>query len=384
MPQLQPSYYLATLVPCGMALLLFYLNRKRRCKRGYKKSDTIAQNLIDLIGNTPLLRLRSLSEATGCEVLAKAEFLNPGGSTKDRIALRIIEDAERDGRLMRSGTIYEGSAGSTGISLALVARIKGYRCKVYMSDDQAREKRQLLASLGCDVRLVKPVGIADPNHFYNVAKREAAADPEGFFSDQFENISNFEAHYSTTGPEIYEQTDGMIDAFVMSAGTGGTIAGVSAYLKTKDPLIKVFLADPPGSGLYNKVTRGVCFAAQEKEGTRRRHQVDSIIEGVGINRLTRNFLLAQLDGAFRVTDAEAVLMGRMLMSEEGLFVGGSSALNCVAAYRVAKLLGPGHTIVTTLSDAGSRYLTRFWDDEFVKSCGLMDDGPVEGLHVFDS
>ncbi|KAI9208631.1 tryptophan synthase beta subunit-like PLP-dependent enzyme, partial [Polychytrium aggregatum] len=352
----------------------------------------------ELIGNTPLVRINSLSDATGCEILGKCEFLNPGGSSKDRVALSIIEDAERRNLIRpHSGcTITEGTVGSTGISLATVARAKGYQCHIVMPDDQAQEKYEILERLGARVEKVRPVSIVDQGHFVRVAKTRAESITQeamranesgpmgsldiptgaGFFCDQFENLANFEAHLRTTGPEIFSQCNGQLDAFVMGAGTGGTIAGVAHYLKPRMPNLQIVLADPWGSGLFNKVKFGIMYAPTEAEGTRRRHQVDTVVEGIGINRLTENFkqLLGKahsseaglrpvehyVDDAVRVTDREAVEMSRYLMREDGLFVGSSSSVNCVAAYRVAKRLGPGHRIVTVLCDSGSRHLTKFW------------------------
>ncbi|TYZ60670.1 hypothetical protein PybrP1_000320 [[Pythium] brassicae (nom. inval.)] len=324
--------------------------RANPSKRAYKRGFT------GLVGDTPLLELTSLSRATGCTILAKAEFLNPGGSSKDRVAKGIVEDAERRGLLRAGGTIVEGTSGSTGISLSLVARARGYSCIIVMPDDQAKEKGQLLEQFGAQVEFVKPASIVNTKHYVNEAKRRANAIEGGFFANQFENTANFETHYSTTGPEIWRQTGGDIDAFVMSSGTGGTIAGVSTYLKEQNPSVQVFLADPPGSSLYNK----------QAEAKVRRHRYDTIAEGVGIDRLTENFLCAKIDDAFLVPDAETVEMSRFLLREEGLFVGSSSALNCVAAVRAARKLGPGHTVVTVLCDSGQRHLTKFWSDEHLR------------------
>ncbi|RLN66729.1 hypothetical protein BBJ29_000047 [Phytophthora kernoviae] len=319
-----------------------------------------------LVGNTPLVELISLSKATGCTILAKAEFLNPGGSSKDRVAKGIVEDAERRGLLKEGGTIIEGTSGSTGISLSLMARARGYKCVIVMPDDQAKEKSQLLEQFGAQVVLVKPASIVNAKHYVNEAKRLAQNTKGGYFTDQFENTANYDSHYATTGPEIWRQTNGEIDAFVMAAGTGGTIAGSSAYLKEQNPNVQVFLADPPGSSLYNKVRSNVCYAPQQAEKKVRRHRYDTIAEGVGIDRLTENFLLAKVDDAFKVTDQEIVEMSRFLLREEGIFVGSSSGLNCVAAVRAARKLGPGHTIVTVLCDSGQRHLTKFWNDDHIR------------------
>lgn len=215
------------------------------------------------------------------------------------------------------GTIYEGTSGSTGISLSLLALSKGYKCKFFMPDDQAIEKSELLKQLGAEVIRVRPVSIFDENHFCRVAEKKANEDPMGFFADQFENLSNARAHYETTGPEIFDQTQGHLDAVVMASGTGGTISGVSKYLKERKPGILVALADPQGSGLFNYVKRGVCYSSSEAEGTRKKHQIDSITEGIGLNRLTKNFVTAKIDLAFRCSDREAVEMSRYLLRNEG-------------------------------------------------------------------
>ncbi|KAI8086046.1 tryptophan synthase beta subunit-like PLP-dependent enzyme [Halteromyces radiatus] len=338
------------------------------------RGTTIVEGVDGLIGNTPLMKIRSLSEATGCTILGKAEFLNPGGSSKDRVALNIIKSAEEAGILKphTGSTIFEGTVGSTGISIAMIARAKGYQAWIVMPDDQAQEKYQLLEKLGAHVEKVRPVSIIDKNQFVNLARSRASqfgkeddkplSDRVGYFADQFENEANFRAHYQTTGPEVYRQTQGRLDALVLGAGTGGTLSGLTCYLKPLIPNLKVFLADPQGSGLYNKVKYNTMYAPTEKEGTRRRHQVDTVVEGIGVNRLTRNFDIGRqwVDDAYRVTDDEAVRMSRFLVREDGLYLGSSSAVNCVAAVRVAKQLGPGHVIVTLLNDSGQRHLTKFW------------------------
>ncbi|CAG8690512.1 3891_t:CDS:2, partial [Ambispora leptoticha] len=351
----------------------------------------IVNGVEGLIGNTPMIKIRSLSKATGCEILAKAEFLNPGGSPKDRVALNMIQMAEEQG-LIQPNTgcvIFEGTSGSTGISIAMIARAKGYGAWIVMPDDQAQEKYQLLEKLGAHVEKTRPASIVDENQYVNLAKRRALefsggkeheADNDsnggkgrGFFADQFENLANFQAHCYGTGPEIYKQTDGKISAFVAGAGTGGTIGGVSSYLKPLIPKLKVFLVDPPGSGLYHKIKHNIMYSPYEAEGSRRRHQVDTVIEGVGLNRLTKNFDLARefIDDAIRVTDQEAVQMARYLVREEGLFIGSSSAMNCVGAVRVARMLGPGHRIVTILCDSGQRHLTKFWNDEYLREHDIL-------------
>ena len=300
----------------------------------------IPEGIEGCIGNTPLFRIKSLSEATGCEILAKAEFLNAAGqSPKDRVALSIIRTAESEGLLTpHSGdTIYEGTVGSTGISLATVGRALGYHAHICMPDDQSVEKSDLLLKLGAEVERVRPAPIVDQGQFVNVAARRArehSPSPDktgrGLFADQFENEANWRAHFEGTGPEIFEQCSGELDAFVAGAGTGGTISGVALYLKPLLPNLKIILADPQGSGLYNRVKYGVMFDVKEREGTRRRHQVDSIVEGVGVNRVTRNFEKGRelVDDAVRVGDEQAVAMARWLVERDGIFVGSSSAVNC--------------------------------------------------------
>ncbi|KAG0294578.1 hypothetical protein BGZ96_000926 [Linnemannia gamsii] len=370
------------------------------------KNSQICDGVAGLIGDTPMMRIKSLSEATGCEILAKAEFLNPGGSTKDRVALSMINTAEKDHILTpgNGSTIFEGTVGSTGISLAMMAKARGYNAWIVMPDDVALEKSQLLEKLGAHVEKVRPVSIVDKNQFVNLAKRRAqefgkdnstsnnsngddesssseSSQKTGFFADQFENLANFNAHFTTTGPEIYRQTQGNVDAIVMGAGTGGTLAGVTKYLKALLPDLKTYLVDPQGSGLFNKVKYNIMYSPTEKEGKRKRHQVDTVVEGVGINRLTRNFALSEgyIDDAIRVTDQEAVDMARYLVNQEGLFIGSSSAVNCVGAVRIARELGPGHTIVTLLCDSGQRHLTKFWNDEYLAKQGLVVKDVVDNL-----
>ncbi|KAJ2561336.1 Cysteine synthase 2 [Coemansia sp. RSA 1836] len=352
----------------------------------------VVDGVTGLIGNTPLVRIASLSAATGCEVLGKAEFLNPGGSSKDRVALHVIEAAEAAGQLTPGACIFEGTSGSTGISLAMVACARGYACHIVMPSDQAVEKSQLLERYGATVERVPPCSIVDPGHFVNVARRRAMeATTGGYFVDQFESPLNFDAHARTTGPEILRQTRGRVDAFVHGAGTGGTLAGVTWFLKrhaksspsSPSPSVRCYLADPQGSGLANRVNHGVLFAATEREGTRRRQQVDTLVEGIGLNRLTRNFarVAPVLDGAISVSDADAVRMARWLMAKDGQFVGSSAAVNCVAALSIARSLGPGHTIVTILADSGHRHLTKFWNDDAMARIGHSTAVP-ESLDEF--
>eukprot|EP00049_Salpingoeca_infusionum_P002703 m.59033 g.59033 ORF g.59033 m.59033 type:complete len:412 (+) comp11743_c0_seq1:33-1268(+) len=326
-----------------------------------------------LIGNTPMVKLKALSKATGCDIYAKCEMLNPGGSSKDRIALEIVRAAEKDGRLQPGGTLVEGTAGSTGISLALLARARGYKCLIVMADDMAQEKEIMLRTLGAEVKRVKAVSIVNRDHFCNVAKRLAETMPNAVWADQFETASNFAAHYKTTGPEILRQTNGKLDAFVMAAGTGGTLSGVGAALHDANPSIQVALIDPPGSSLYYKVKSGVLYAPQQAERTLLRNRYDTITEGIGIDRLTANFNrgLSHITEAFRGTDLEAVNMAYYLIKHEGLFVGSSSAMNVVGAVKMAQKLGQGHVIVTCLCDQGHRSMSKLYNNDFLAERSLL-------------
>ncbi|KAL4078258.1 tryptophan synthase beta subunit-like PLP-dependent enzyme [Scleroderma yunnanense] len=433
------------------------------------KGDKVLDGVTGLIGNTPLVRINSLSNALGVEILGKAEFLNPGGSVKDRVALRstftpfqsmlltcsvliVIEDAERQG-LLRPHTgsrIFEGTVGSTGISMATIARARGYETTIIMPDDVAEEKVKALQCLGAEVQRVRPASIIDKKQFVNMA-RQAAVDfgckgipdrtkkgqiayeiptgtpsvvvtttslrvhptgiaidsqcedpmtkPQGFFADQFENRSNFDAHYEGTGPEIWRQTNGKIDAFISGAGTGGTIAGAGQYIKSMNKNVVVALADPEGSGLFNKVKYGVMYDRKEAEGTKRRHQVDTVVEGIGSNRMTNNIDLALpiIDDAFRITDAEAVAMSRYLVQNDGLFLGSSSACNLVACVKLVCRTGwkEGQTIITILylfklvmlhhdlryairCDSGNRHYSKFWNDRYLQEANIPIDQTIIG------
>jgi len=355
------------------------------------RSSGIVSGIEGCIGGTPLIEIHSLSEATGRTILAKAEFLNgAGNSPKDRVALRMIEAAEEEGLLVpgRGDTIYEGTVGSTGISIAALARAKGYRAHICMPDDQSLEKSDLLHHLGATVERVPVAPITSPRHFVNLARQWAIDhtasqedDSRGFFADQFENPANYQAHQATTGPEILAQTGGRVDAFVTGAGTGGTIAGVARYLKddAKLPAVRIVLADPQGSGLYNKIKYGVMYSPTEKEGTRRRQQVDSIVEGVGINRVTENFEAGRdlIDDAAKVTDEQACKMARWLVEHDGIFVGSSSAVNCVAAVVTAMSMPEGSRVVTLLCDSGTRHLSKLWKK--IADMGLEEDDKPENL-----
>jgi cysteine synthase A len=318
------------------------------------------------IGRTPLLRLRAMSEETGCEILGKAEFMNPGGSVKDRAALAIVTAAEQRGELRAGGIVVEGTAGNTGIGLAHVCNERGYRCVIIMPDNQSPAKYQLLEMLGAEVHRVPVVPYSNPNQYQKVAGRLAASLSGAIWSNQFDNLANREAHLRTTGPEIWEQSGGRIDAFVAASGTGGTFSGVSEYLHSHGRAVRCVLADPPGSSLYEYVRHGELKAT----GT------DSITEGIGIARITANMALARIDAAIHIDDLETVRVVYRLLNEEGLFLGSTSGINVAAAVHVARELGPGHTIVTVLCDSGANYQARLFNPEWLKQKGLASAVPA--------
>jgi len=322
----------------------------------------VPSGFIDLIGNTPLVRLRRASEETGCEILGKCEFLNPGGSVKDRAAQFIVRDAERRGVLQPGGTIVEGTAGNTGIGLALVANARGYRTVIVMPETQSREKQDMLRLCRAELRLVKALPYKDPGNYVRVSER-LAGELGAVWANQFDNVANRQAHIETTGPEIWRQTDGKVDAFVASVGTGGTLAGVGIALKERKPAVRIVLADPLGSALYHYYAHGTLKA----EG-------DSITEGIGQGRITANLEGAPIDEALQIPDDEAVRIVFDLLAEEGLCVGGSSGINVAGAIRVARALGPGHVVVTVLCDYGTRYQSKLFNPEFLRGRGL----PVPG------
>ena len=322
---------------------------------------TIRNGFIDTIGNTPLIRLARASDATGCEILGKAEFLNPGGSVKDRAALAIIEEAVASGRLKPGGTIVEGTAGNTGIGLALVGNALGYRTVIVMPDTQSQEKKDFLRLVGADLRLVPAAPYKEPGNYVRVSERLAAdlaetSEQGAIWANQFDNVANREGHRRTTGAEIWQQTGGRIDAFTCSAGTGGTIAGVAMALKGYNPAIRVVLADPMGSAFYNHYIQGELVA----EGS-------SITEGIGNSRITANLAGAPIDGALRVTDEEALPVVFDLVEHEGLVLGGSSGINVAGAIKLAREMGPGHTIVTILADGGARYQSKLFNPDFLRA-----------------
>lgn len=323
------------------------------------KSPGITPSLWDAVGNTPLMRLRSLSDATGNEILGKAEQLNPGGSVKDRTAKGLIAAAEQSGALKKGGTIVEGTAGNTGIGLTLLGRERGYHVVVVMPDNQAAEKYSLLEAMGAEVRKVAAVPFANQGHFFHTARR-LGEEHGWFWANQFENPANSDIHYTTTGPELWAQCEGKIDVVVSAAGTGGTISGVSRFLKEQDPKIQVVLVDPAGSGLYQYVKTGEL-----------KSQGSSITEGIGIMRLTENFRRAIVDDAMHVSDQEMIDMLYHLARTDAQVVGTSAALNVAAAHRLAKeRRGQGLRIVTFLCDHGSRYASRVFNPEFLASKGL--------------
>jgi cysteine synthase A len=329
-------------------------------------STQIRRGFSETIGNTPLIRLNKLSEETGCEILGKAEFMNPGGSVKDRAARGIIEEAERSGRLKPGGTLVEGTAGNTGIGFAHVCNERGYRCIIVMPDNQSNEKYQMLEALGAEVLRVKTVPYSDPNHYQKIAARLAAEIPGAVWGNQFDNTANRDAHERTTGPEIWAQTAGKIDAFVAATGTGGTLGGVSRFLKRqtnhRGAKVLITLADPQGSSLYNWLRHG------ELKPT----GPGSITEGIGIGRVTANLEGSPIDDAVHVTDIECVSMVYRLLREEGLFLGSTSGVNVAAAVQVARKLGPGHTIVTILCDNGAKYQSRLFNRKWLAEKGFLE------------
>ena len=324
----------------------------------------IRNGLVDSIGNTPLIRLKRASEDTGCEILGKAEFLNPGQSVKDRAALGIIQDAVARGELKPGGVIVEGTAGNTGIGLALVAAPLGFRTVIVIPETQSQEKKDMLRLAGATLVEVPAVAYANPNNYVKVSGRLAEAlaktEPNGaIWANQFDNVANRQAHIDTTGPEIWEQTQGKVDGFICAVGTGGTLAGIGIALKERNKDIKIGLADPMGAALYSYYTTGELKA----EGS-------SITEGIGQGRITANLVDAPVDAAFQIPDEEALPVVFDFLEHEGLCLGGSSGVNVAGAIRLAKELGPGHTIVTILCDYGTRYQSKLFNPEFLRSKNL--------------
>ena len=324
----------------------------------------IKNNFLESIGNTQLIKLKMASEITGCNIYGKAEYQNPGGSVKDRAALALIRDAEEKKLITKGGTIVEGTAGNTGIGLCLLGNSIGYKTIIVMNDNQTQEKKDLLRNIGADLRLVPPKPYKDENNFVKYAGRLAdelkSSNNHGVvWANQFDNTANMKGHYETTGPEIWEQTDGKVDGFVCSSGTGGTIAGVSSFLKEKNKDIKIYLSDPTGSSLYNYVENGEL----KSEG-------NSITEGIGSSRITANFAKATIDGAFSISDHESLPVLFDLIEKEGLSLGTSCGVNIAGAIRLGKLLGPGKTIVTILCDKSDKYNSKLFNKSFLQEKGL--------------
>lgn len=324
----------------------------------------IHDGVTEAIGNTPLIRLQAASDSTGCTILGKAEFLNPGQSIKDRAALRIVEDAEEKGLLRPGGTIVEGTAGNTGIGLTLVARARGYRSVIVLPETQSEEKKSALRLYGADVREVPAKPYSDPDNFVHVSERLAAeiaaSDPNGaIWAQQFDNTANRDAHVRGTGPEIWAQTDGRVDGFICAAGTGGTLAGTGLYLKDRNADIQIGLADPMGAALFEYYTNNVLKASGS-----------SIMEGIGQGRITKNLAGAPVDHAYQIPDSEALPIIFDLVRQEGLCLGGSSGINIAGAIRLARTMGPGHTIVTVLCDHGARYQSKLFNPAFLREKGL--------------
>lgn len=352
----------------GLKVLQYYAKRSIFQSRhlslslSAKSNQNVRIGFAGLVGNTPLVRLNSMSEETGCEILAKVESANGGGSVKDRAALFLIRDAENKGLLRPGGTVVEGTAGNTGIGLAHVCNALGYKCVIFMPNTQSKEKIELLETLGAEVRPQPVVPWDDPMNYNHQAARYADSIDNAVWTNQFDNTANKQAHIETTGPEIWSQTGGKVDAVVFGTGTGGTLAGVATYLKEMNHKIHTELADPQGSVLYNYI----------KHGKLERSEGSSIAEGIGQGRVTANLKDAPIDDAHVVMDTDAVRMTFRLLHEEGFFVGASTGLNVAGAVKVAKDLGPGHTIVTCICDTGSRYYAKLYSREFLQSKNLLD------------
>ena len=332
---------------------------------------TLHQSVLTNIGNTPLIKLKAASEATGCTILGKAEFLNPGGSVKDRAAKYIVLDAEERGDLEPGGVVVEGTAGNTGIGLALVGNARGYRTVIVIPETQSGEKKNMLRLCGAELREVPAVPYRDPNNYVHVAERLAkelaASEPEGvLYANQWDNTSNREGHVRSTGPEVWNQTDGTVDGFTCAIGTGGTLAGVGLFLKERNRDVVIAAADPMGAAMYDYFKHGKLAS----EGS-------SITEGIGQGRVTRNIDGAPVDDAYRIPDEEMLPIVFDLLDEEGLCLGGSSGINVAGAIRLAKDLGPGHTVVTVLCDSGTRYQSKLFNPTFLRSKGLPVPGWLE-------
>ncbi|MCP9808601.1 cysteine synthase A [Cyanobium sp. HWJ4-Hawea] len=324
-----------------------------------ESASGITNGFVGAVGDTPLIRLHGPSELTGCTILGKAEFMNPGGSVKDRAALGILLEAEQEGLLQPGGTIVEGTAGNTGIGLTHLCNARGYRALIVIPETQSAEKIGLLRSLGAEVRTVPAVPYRDPNNYVKLSGRIAEETPGAVWANQFDNLANRRAHYNSTGPEIWRQTAGGVDAWVAATGTGGTYAGVALYLKEQNPKVRCVLADPHGSGLYGWAKSGDLSISGS-----------SITEGIGNSRVTANLEGAPIDDAVRIDDQSALDTIYGLLWQEGLFLGGSVGINVAAAVETARRLGPGHTIVTVLCDSGDRYRSRLYDGDWLAGMGL--------------
>jgi len=331
--------------------------------QGMQKKD-----FIHSVGNTPLIYLESLSRVTGCEIFGKAEFMNPGGSVKDRAALGMIEDAEKKGLLKKGGTIIEATAGNTGIGLALIGNIKGYRVKLFVPGNQSKEKIDTLRGMGAEVIVIPPAPYPSPEN-YRIIAGEVAKKEGAFYINQFENEANWLAHYQTTGPEIWEQTDHTVTGFACAIGSGGTLAGVSRYLKEKNPKIQIECVDPAGSAMNNYFTRGV---AEVSPG-------DSITEGIGQGAVTANVKPCQVDLSHQLDDEVIVNMVHFIVRNEGIFLGSSSGANLCAAYLLARKMGPGNRIVTILCDSGQKYVSKIYNPDFLATRNLRITGAAEAV-----
>jgi len=330
--------------------------------------NLICNGFADAIGNTPLIRLAHVSAATGCEILGKAEFMNPGGSVKDRAAKWMIDDAERSGKLQLGGIVVEGTAGNTGIGLAHVCNARGYKLIITMPDNQSQEKFRTLETLGAEVLPIKAVPYSDSNHYQKIAARIAEQLPTAIWANQFDNVANRQAHFDSTGPEIWTQTQGKVNAFVCATGTGGTLGGVGRYLKQQNSNVQIILADPQGSSLYHWV----------RDGELKANGPSSITEGIGIGRVTANLQDTLIDDAVHVNDMDVVAMVYELLRKEGIFLGSTSGVNVAAAVQVAQQLGPGHTIVTILCDSGHKYQSRLFNRSWIEEKGF---GHAAGFNI---
>jgi len=323
---------------------------------------SLSDGFTGAIGDTPLIRLHRLSEETGCEILGKAEFMNPGGSVKDRAAKWIVLDAEKRGSLKPGGTVVEGTAGNTGIGLAHVCNARGYKCVIVMPDNQAAEKYQIIEALGAQLRKVPAVPYSNPNQYQKVAGRLAEELPNAIWANQFDNTANRAAHFESTGPEIWRDTAGKIDVFCAATGTGGTLAGVAAFLKSQSSAVRIVLVDPPGSSLYHYI----------KDGELKSDGGSSITEGIGIGRVTANLAGAPIDDALRISDSETVHFVYRLLREEGLLLGSTAGINVAAAVKLARQFGPGNTVVTVLCDGGARYQSRLFNRTWLAERGFSE------------